>query len=360
MDLKTLINNSQTFAVLLGHTAKEHEILLKEALLSTISGKNLPVFSLPEHKEEEIILKERWSEFLTGRNTIALPQKTSIRLPKEKYRVKEVSYKEDGDYISLIITSENGNLFKEDITLQKLPPSADAVFCFFDNEEILENFNGKILLPDNENIVFISESQQNKTLSEKIYEIALLFDDNILNKKDIATLFLASLIIETDNFSEKTKEAIGFGSFLLKNGGDHIIVASTLNKDKNTSFAQLLGRTLARTFVDENMNVSWSFLNSRDFQKTNNVSTEPTYLFKLLKKLKNYIQPQKFHILLWQSIDGIKTLVAKGQNTNEKELTSLAAMLGTFAQSDFFIAGPFEKFSKAEIVLKEALKEIKK
>ena len=355
MDLKTVINNSQTFAILLNRDPKEHEILLKEALMFSISGKNLPVFCLPESKEEKTSAKNNHPWFLKNRSAIALPQKTSIRLPKEKYRIKEVSYKEDGDYLSLIITSENENLFKEDISLLKLPPSADTVFCFFENNETLEHFNGKILLPEQKNIIFISE--KDKTLSEKIYEITLLFDENAKNNKELTTLFLASLIIETDNFSEKTKKALGFGSFLLNNGADHDTASTAIDKDKNTSFAQLLGRTLARTYIDENMKVSWSFLNNRDFQKTNNTSVDTATLCKLVKKMKTHIQPQRFHLLIWQSPDGIKTLVTKGRTATENELFLLAAGINAPTQGDFFIAGPFENFSRAEIIFKEIINE---
>ena len=300
--------------------------------------------------------RENWSSILNLKNDPELLQKTSIKLPKEKYNIKEVAYKEDKKHLSLIVTSIDNGLIKEDISLEKLLPEVEAVFCFFENHSKLEKFKDKLTLPDHEKIIFITPNK--KTLTEKIFDIAKMLDIDTSANTELATILFATLIIETGNFSEKiSKKTLSLGSLLLENGAEKKIISQILEKEKSPFSTQLLGRLLARTYVDETLGVSWSFLNNKDFQKTNNTSITPSFLYKLLKKAKILIRRQNLYILIWQSLTDIKVLVTTHDDKNENYLIPIAAKMQTELQSRFFVAGPFENFSKAEIELRKAIKE---
>ncbi len=351
--IKNLIETSRSFAILTNTDAEEHEILAKEILERVLADKNLPFVSLPQETNP---LREKWSAILKPANQCSLLQKTSIKLPKDKCEVKEISYEEDENHLSFIITSPKSGISKEDLILENLPPQVDAVFCFFEDEEKLKGFENKAQLPPLERIVFITPNE--RTITEKIIDIASLFNPALLNSGGIPTLLFAALIKETNNFTERiTKNTLYLASLLLEKGAEKETVLSITDKEKSPFYVQLLGRLLARTYVDDLLNVSWSFINQRDLQKTNATGASPAFLYELIKKTRNFLPPQKLHILIWQSIDGIKALVAAPADKNEKYLLPWSQKLQTVPQSRFFIAGPFTNFSQAEIKLRQILKE---
>lgn len=351
--IKSLIENSKSFALLLDDQPEEHEFLAKEILKEVINNKGLPVLTLPEDPEE---LKKKWALVAQSANSINFPQKTALKLPKTKYQIQEISYKDDGENLSFIITSPNDIILKEDISLEKLPPEAETVFCFFENREKIEKFKNLLCLPAQEKIIFFEQGE--KTLTEKIFNIAQIFDPQLLNNEKISTLLYAALLLETRNFTEKTsKDTLALASLLLENGVQQEIISSVAEAQKNVFSAQLIGRLLARTFIDDALGVSWSFLNSRDLQKTNNISASPSLLYKMIQQAKTLIPIQKLHILLWQTTEGIKALVAVGGQKTEKYLLPIAEKMDTKPCSKFFISGPFETFSEAELKLREIIKE---
>ncbi len=351
--VKNLIETSRSFAILSDTGAEEYEILAKEILERILAGKNLPFISLPQEANP---LRERWSAILKPANQCSLLQKTSIKLPKNKYEVKEISYEEDENHLSFIITSPKSGISKEDLILQSLPPQVDAVFCLFEDEEKLKSFENKVQLPSLERIVFITPNE--RTVTEKILDIASLFNPVFLDSEGIPTLLFAALIKETNNFTERiTKDTLYLASLLLEKGAEKETVLSITDKEKTPFHVQLLGRLMARTYIDDLLNVSWSFINQRDLQKTNATGASPAFLYELIKKIRNFLPPQKLHILIWQSFEGIKALVAAPPDKNEKYLLPFSQKFQAIPQSRFFIAGPFANFSQAETNLRQTLKE---
>ncbi len=351
--IKILIETSQSFAILGNTNAEEHEILAKEILEQVMADKKLLFISLPQEANP---LREKWSAILKPASQHSLLQKTSIKLPKDKYEIKEISYEEDENHFSLVITSPKNGISKEDLIFQSLPPQIDAVFCLFEDEEKLKSFENRVQLPPLERIVFITPNE--RTITEKILDIASLFNPALLDLKGMPTLFFAALIRETNNFTEKiNKNTLYLASLLLEKGAEREIILSITDKEKTPFNVQLLGRLMARTYIDEIMNVSWSFINQRDLQKTNAAVASPDFLYELIKKMRNFLPPQKLHVLIWQSLDGIKALVAAPADKNEKYLLAFSQKLQVAHQSRFFIAGPFANFSQAEIKLRQTLKE---
>jgi hypothetical protein len=351
--IKTLIEESKSFGLLLDPNPEEHEFLAREILEQVITQKKLPIVSLPELSK---INKEKWSPVLKEKLAVFVPHKTSIRLPKQKYLVEEVAYEENEEYLSFVLTPKKGGLLKEDLVLENLPPQVDTAFCLFENETKIETFKNDITLPSKEKIVYITPNE--KTITEKVFSIAEIFNPNILTDKNISTLLFAALLKETNEFSENiTKETLSLGSLFLENGARKETINSITEKEKTAFSAQILGRMLARTYIDDVMKTSWSFLNQRDMQKTNQVSVSPNFLYNLLKKIRTLIPPQKLHVLIWQSKEGIRALITAAAHKNEQYLLPLAQKFQTEPQSRFFIVGPFENFSQAESKLRQTLKE---
>ncbi|MFC1756840.1 hypothetical protein ACFLZC_01615 [Patescibacteria group bacterium] len=349
--IKTLIETSKSFGIITDKNPEDYEFLAKEALKRTLALKKIPALDL---LTERVGLKDKWSPIIKPIAEIAFPQKTIIKLPKEKYDIKEVSYKEDDNNLSFVVTSKENEILNQDILLEKLPPETDSVFCFFGNDKKLEELRKTIKLPNNDKIIFIKQSE--KTVTEKVLEIIKIFSPELANDMDTSTLLFASLITETNNFSTGiTKESFFLATQLLGNNAQQELILEILEEDKKLFLAQLLGRALARTYVDESLEVSWSFLNSRDFQKTNNTSVSPQKLYELTKKMGNLIASQNLHVLIWKSSEGIKSLIAPGKNNNESYLLPLAKSLGAQMESKFFIIGPFENFSEAEIHIRKVI-----
>jgi len=351
--IKTLVENSKSFGIIADNNPEEHELLLKEVLKETIASKNIPIISLPKDPEG---FREKWSEILKEGSNYTPPRKTSIKIPKEKYKINQISYREDDKNVSLVIDLPQNELVLEDLSLEKLPPEADVVFCFFENEERLIKFESEIIVPSRDKIIFIKAN--GKTLTGKILDILKVFHPNVAEDKKKATILYAALFLETDRFAEKlSKETFMLAKLFTENGADIKAISKIAEKDKKASVAQLTGRILARTYVDEFFGISWSFLNSKDFQKTNNISIKESALYGLLKKVRSFIPQQNLYVLLWQTAEGIKALITASENKSGEYLVPFAEKVNARLESRFFTTGPFENFSEAEKHLRQSFKE---
>lgn len=353
--IKNIIENSESFAILLANNPEEHEFLLSEVLAEALSLQNKPTF-VPSAKETNTELKEKWASLLQTRKKISFPQRTTIKLPKNNFDIDQVSYKEESDYLSFIITSkDNYEITKESISTEKLPPQADAVFCFFEDETKINDFQNIIKFPGKEKIIFITASE--KTLTEKIFGIIKIIDSELISQKTISDLLFASLLAETNGFSFKiSKETLRLGGGLLENESQKEDILRILNKENTSSFVQIFGRALARTYTDESLKTSWSFLNYKDFQKTNNTPPSIQLIRKIIKRTKQFVN-QSFCALLWQTTAGIMITFTFNRFVDKKYFLSLAEKTQTKNQSDFLTVGPFENFSLAETYMREILKK---
>ena len=359
--IQDIFKESKTFALLSKTTCEDYKLLAKEALKNALAERKVCVFSLPEIPE----FQKKWAPTLSKEESVSSPNQTSLRIPKNQYKIKELSYEEDEKFFSLMLTSESGELNKNDIIVEPIRAKADAVFCFFDPHDagILQQIEGKITLPLKEKIVFLTSGE--KTLAEKIFQIIkTVFPDFVLSSKT-ATLLFAALITETNNFVRPvSQEVLRFGSELLSAGADKELIKNILNEEKTISFARLLGRALARTHVDGNLNASWTFLTQEDLKKTDNLNNiAPSFFYNIVRNLRELIPFRDLSLLFWQNEP-----VAAGQNgqnilamavaDEEKNLIPLAQQLGVSLQSKFFVTGPFNNFSEAELRFRKALEEM--
>ena len=349
--IKKILGEAKSCALLTEQNPNEEPFLLKNVFGAGLESLGISAISLPEiGGGQNADFKKKWRPLLENRET-ATPEfqtKTIIKIPKKILAIKELSYNEDENFFSLVITPKNGRLTKDVAIFEEALPEPEAIFCFFEEKEKLDNFKNLIISPAKENIFFLVPGEN--SLTEKIAGLFQFLNINfspfILN-----TLFSA-LIIETNNFKDySNKEIFSLANFLLSRGANGNLIKEVAEKEKTNSFIQLFGRMLARTYYDEALNVSWSFLGKRDFEKT---KTEPNsnFILKIVKEMEAFGKCSEISVCCFQKENGVFAFL---KALEKSLLLNLAQKLNTSLQSDYIIAGPFKNFSEAEIKIKEIL-----
>ena len=350
--IQTIFKESKTFALLSKDVGEDFRFLAKEALKCALLEKKLDVISLPEHPD----FQKKWKAVLPEKTNNSISRQTSIRIPKSQCKIKELTYEDEPDFLSLVLTSESGNLSKDAVIFESACPKADAVFCFFEPNEIemLQNLENEIVFPQKEKIIFLTSN--GVTFAEKIAQIVKTVAADVFSLRQISTLLFAALITETDNFVRPVnQEVLRFGSELLSLGADKESVKTILNEEKTISFGRLLGRALARTHIDETSDASWTFLSQKDLEKTENLNSSSSLFCAILKNLRENIPYRALSFLFWQTGQNVFAMAAANE---EKELLPLACVLEAKLQSKHFITGPFKNFSEAEMRFRQVLREI--
>jgi hypothetical protein len=359
--IQSLIREAKTFALFSEKNSEDCKLLAMEALKKGLSEKNLAVFSLPDHPE----FRKKWSRILGSDEIENSSRQTSIRIPKSQYKIKELSCEENNDFLSLVITSEKGELNKDAIIFEPIPLELDAAFCFFEphDSDMLSEFEKQFVLPPKEKIVFLSLNE--KTFAEKIFQIIKAISPAAHSLPNVSTLLFASLISETNNFIRPiSQEALRLGSELLSLNADKETIKNILNEEKTFSFARLLGRALARTHTDETSDASWTFLSKKDLEKTENLNPSPSLFHDIVRNLRDLIPSRLLSLVFWpaspssQGGQNDNNIFAMAAADEEEKLVPLARNLGVSLQSKFFVAGPFQSFSEAELRFRKALQDV--
>lgn len=266
-EIKEIINNAESVALALDENSGEKEFLVREALRIFFQNKNKPVYLFPENPEE---IKNKWSAILgndnNNRKNVSLSGEISIRVPKERFNIKEINYEEDEEFLILKITADDNENQNRDISVEIKPMVFDILICLGSLNIEFDNFKEKIILEAGE-----------KTLSEKIFEIT---GDEIS-----PNLLFASLLLETNGFKKNiTEGSLNLGQKLLALGADKKIIDEILNSELSLSIAQILGRALARTRFSEYPQSNWSFISKNDFEKTGILNIDISLIRKSARK----------------------------------------------------------------------------
>jgi len=320
-EIRETLNGADSVALTLNDDPREQELLLREVLRIFFRDKGSTVYLFPETPGG---FRNKWFPLL-GNNyeTPALSSEISVRLPKNRFNVKEIGYEEDDNFLTLKITAKDNENKEENIDLNIKPVIFDVLVCFGSLEIDLNNFKEKIIL-----------TAGDKTLSEKISEIV-----EPAEKENIPNLLLAALLLETNNFREKVTEgSLNLAQNLLARGADKKAVDEIIKKDLSFSFAQILGRALARTRLNESLQSNWIFIASRDFEKTG-VNADLFLIHQLLNKIKEIVPSQPVFVVLWEDKERNVWALEK-RETSEKT------------------TGPYKSFSEGELKIQETLKEM--
>lgn len=354
--LKEIVEQSKSFALVLEEGSEDYEFLAREALKAALSEKSAYVYLAPQNEKSFL---DKWSAILPKAENNPPYYFVSLGIPKKQFKVKEIFYESNNDFFTLNIGTENTRITPENIVFKPRATAIDAVFCFGSTEikwpEIMQE---ETLLPEKEKIIYITNSIEQKTISEKIKDIISIIDEKLLSQNNIPDLLFASLILETNCFSHNFSETnIDLVSSFLKLGADRETINKILEKEKTDSLAQLIGRALARTRIHENLLSSWTFLSKEDLKKTGFKGNNPRFFYQIFLKIKEFLPPQPLSFVFWQKENGIYLLTTTAHESKD-DLIFLGEKLSGNFYGKFFVSGPFKNFSEAEIKTREALKEI--
>jgi len=361
--IKNVCANAGSFAVVSNNEAAEEVYLAQEALAAAIRNAGLPVHSYPERQKD---FAEKWAAILSLGNDTPAIFSTSILIPKNKIEITEISYIEDDRYVSINISAGKEEISKDNVIFKTLPARVDAVFLFppFGQEnkdgKLPEEIAKKITAAEPDNIITISSGAGGKTLAEKVFSIINMIEssgDISVKKSPVPDLVLAALMAETDQFQKNIgAETLTLASSLLKLGADKEKIAGLMS-DKSPSFARLLGRALARSYPNESLKSIWTFIAEQDWEKTDN-EPSPALFGKIMKKIKNLLEPRPFFVLIWQSKQEVWAMISVSLEINKEATEKIAAFLPARKENDNLISGPYKNFSEAELKIQTVLKEI--
>ena len=357
--IQEVIEKSGLLALISEEGAGEEILLAKEALKIILEDKGLKVCQFPERTKE---LENKWSFILpTGEDNHFL-YSTSILIPKNKINIQEISYSDDDEHVGVNIDSKNKAVAKEDVIFKPHPIAFDAAIYFASNdnsisEECLTRLAEKTILPKKEEIITIAPDYE--TIAEKVFNIfGVIEPQAAMDNTLIPHLLLASLLIETNNFEEWTKEGtLDTASALLKMGADKEAIDQSLGEEGGESFVRILGRAMARTFINKPLKSVWTFISSNDLEKTGNEKPSAAMLYRIIRKISRLTKPQFVFVLLWQAGESVSAAIKA--NDNQKDLSGkIKNFLEAKEDGGFLLCGPYKNFSEAEIKIQETLKKV--
>lgn len=353
-----LLSGAKSCALILEQNPKEEVFLLHTAISAALKDFGIYILSLPEENDAIKFYKEKWSAILKEipERVQEKEQKTVIKIPKKDFLIKELSYDENDDFFSLVITPKQGKFVKEDVVFEDALPEPDAVLCFAGSEKILETAVGKIKIPENhENIILLFDGTDgSKILTEKITDLLKLLQIDF--SVPVLNLLFASLVLETGGFKNFVSGTVfSLANFLLSRGADPYAAYDILDNERTDSFTQITGRAAARSHYDENLEAMFVFLQETDFEKTNN-SPSLNLILKIIRELEYIAKLPRIYAFFWQKKDGIFT-VLKSEDNNY--LLELSNVFQSSLESDYFLLGPYKNFSEAELKIREAFVQTK-
>lgn len=222
--IKEMAEQSNSFGLFSSKDAHEHDFLAREALRAALQDEGKTVIQIPEISEE---FKNKWSTILPLSKNDAIYRSTLIRIPKNRFKIKEISYKEDDIFLTLHIKSENEPVTAEDIFFETIPAQIDAVFCFGESKFLQNKGIAKMQMPSAEKIIFINKNKEGA--AEKIYEIIGIINKELFLKKEITNLLYASLVLERIALYRQSQEKTAkIEQDLLRAGADKKIISEIL------------------------------------------------------------------------------------------------------------------------------------
>lgn len=352
--IKDIIDNSKSAALLLDENAQEHEFLAREALRIALEEKGLTVYQFPEAPESFIA---KWLLILGSYEKPSLFSSTSILIPKNRFDIKEINYEENENFFVLNVHSENSDIKKDDIFFESKPVSIEAVFCMGNPCPSPENHLKRFSTPEQKKIAHLT---QTGTFAQNIFEIIKNIFGDIRRENHISmhSLLMASLMCETEELKEGlNKNVLSLAANLLDAGANFQTINNIIHKDRSPSFAQIFGRALARTRVNKQLKSVWTFISEEDLQKTNNLNPKQSLFQQILRQTKNNMPPQPLYILLWQIKNTVWGMIAS-EEKDKYLLENLGLKLGSQIKNNFLPIGPYQNFSEAELKLQYSLKEL--
>jgi hypothetical protein len=350
-----LLNDSESVALFLDENFLESELLAREALGAALEEKKITVYMFPRTPDK---FTKKWSSLASERKQQNIYKRSSILISKTRFKIKEINYEENSDFFILNLKTNGDKIGKDDICLESIPMPIDAAICLMEQKILPQKHSAEFSPPAPEKIIFLRLG--NETIAEKVFNIIQSINaQNSFSRSNIASLLFASLIIETNNLKNNlNKNSLDFASSLLRCGADKKIISEIIKEKRSASFAQILGRALARARINKSLKSVWTFISFEDLKKTKNEDAKLPLFYKIIKKIQQSMPPQFLCVLLWQDSENVWGLIMSLKKEREI-LEKLSGALGpTTIKNNFIVVGPYKNFSEAELRIQHSLKEI--
>jgi len=209
--------------------------------------------------------------------------KISLRVGDKE--IKELSYEQIGDMLNISIVSKSSFVSKDSLTLEPSKFKYDLIFVisapdleslgkiYFENTDLF--FQTPIINidhhPSNE---YFGTVNLIEVTSASTAEIIADLKELVLPEKtdaEIATLLLAGIIAETNNFQSNSINPNTFtvAASLLTSGAKQEEIIKNLYKTKPLSVLKLIGQIVGNMNFDAEYSLAWAKLSRSDFEKNN-------------------------------------------------------------------------------------------
>lgn len=240
-----------------------------------------------------------------------------ISVKTAQVKLDELSYEVKPDRVDIFLKPAAGTFTKEDISFRsgKFPydliitldsPSLEHLGSIYEKNTDLFFETAVINIdhhPANEqygeiNLVDLTATSTSEILAGLIED----FEAELIDA-DIATNLLTGIVVETNSFQhvKTTPKAFLRASGLIARGGRHQDIIRELYKTKRISLLKLWGRTLARVKEVPELDLTYSLLNTADFEKSGSSEAE---LLDVMKELVANLTGRRMIFLLAEAALG--------------------------------------------------------
>lgn len=208
-----------------------------------------------------------------------------ISLDVGKNEIKELSYEQIGNILNVNLLTQSNGITEESLTLEPSKFKYDLIFVlscpdleslgkiYFENTELF--FQTPVINidhhPSNEyfgtiNLIEVTSSSTAEIIAE-IEKLLLPLEKD----EEIATLLLAGIIAETNNFQSSAINPNTFNTAatLLAEGAKQEEIIKNFYKTKPLSVLKLIGEIIGNMSYDQKYSLAWAALSEDDFEKNN-------------------------------------------------------------------------------------------
>ena len=239
-------------------------------------------------------------EFIISLNTSGAP-------------VSQLRYENTDNHINIILSPSSHSVLQDHIAFREGDTQCDCIITLgvSDIEQIdATRADSDPLLFSKTPIIAMDISPSHKqygeinlvdpslaSLSELAYGFLAAHANHALGR-DSATLLLSGILHRTNGFATLANANTLLSSHeLVRLGADYETAHALARTRTPISLMSLMGRTLARSRMDEDKEIVWSLITADDFIAT---SRTPADAPDILDRIKKEFPEQHAHVLLWQ------------------------------------------------------------
>lgn len=297
-----------------------------------------------------------------------LPREFIISLDTASSPISELRYEKDGERINVILSPASSSFIEGAISYKEGRLLCDTAILLgighiedVDNKNLAPDFftTTPIIVIDKKidehSIGEINLADSSKvSLAEILYEFLTALEGGPL-ESGLATLLLAGIIEQTNSFGSghTNADSLLASSELMRLGADYAGACHIAKTEKALGTLQLFGRAAARTRIDNEHGILWSFLTAEDFDKTGRNKKDLT---AVITHLNTQFSPRRLTVLLSQEGAGSRTRVLLSGNEMLEQIAKREQ--GAFHSPHFSLANSFSTFREAEEYINSIILEI--